>query len=328
MSLAGTLRIDIGFSSDAAPIVRFEQPRPIPVERLFAGLAPAEAASRARLLFAICGNAHAVAMAMACEAAGHVEVPATVSIARAVLVACEALREHAARILSDWPKLVGDAPDLAGLRLVVDAFRAVEAMLGQAVHARHALTHTEMTQAAAAALALADTARRVILPNGMPGASAERVIARIRDGETLDGSDAEDDGTVYGRWIGDPRLEGHGLERRVRARLLEVEVLCDWLTDTSTRCPLAMSAHVACTGQGVAEIDVARGRLVHEVRLEGGVIADYRIAAPTTANFAPGGAAERAILALPLPDRESFEWLARLAILEVDPCVAHDVRIG
>lgn len=322
MSLAGTLRIDIGFSSDAAPIVRFEQPRPIPVERLFAGLAPAEAASRARLLFAICGNAHAVAMAMACEAAAQAPSPASVSLARTILVACEALREHAARILSDWPKLVGDEPDLAGLRSIVDAFRAVEATRGQAV------SQDEPVPSAAAALDLADTVRRVILPDGVPGASAARVIARTRDGQILDGTDAEDDGTVYGRWVGDPRLEGHGLERRVRARLLEVEVLCNWLSDTSTQCPLAMSAHAAGTGRGVAEIDVARGRLVHEVRLEGGLIADYRITAPTTANFAPGGAAERAIRALPLPDRESFEWLARLAILEVDPCVAHDVRIG
>lgn len=326
MSLAGNLRIEIGMVPGAAPVVRFEQPRPVPVERLFAGLSPAVAAQRARLLFAICGNAHAVAMAMACEAAERSAIPAQVRLARAILVAAEALREHAARILSDWPKLVGDTPDLAGLRAVVDAFRAVETVVGEAIHSHQAMSESDAEAIGTAALHLARAARSAILPDGKAGAA--RIVARIGRDQFAEGKDDAADGTVCGRWSGDPRLEGHGVARRINARLLEVKALCDWLANPSTPCPLAMSAHAVGANRGVAELDVARGRLLHEVQLEDGLIADYRIAAPTSANFAPGGTAELAIRTLPLDDRDAFEWLARLTILEVDPCVAHDVRIS
>ncbi|MDD5502569.1 MAG: hypothetical protein PHH26_03785 [Candidatus Thermoplasmatota archaeon] len=63
------------------------------------------------LLFALCGNAQAYAALLACrEALGMANEP-NLDTARDMLVQLETLREHAWRILLDWPGFLDLAPD-------------------------------------------------------------------------------------------------------------------------------------------------------------------------------------------------------------------------
>ncbi len=77
-------------------------------------------------------------------------------------------------------------------------------------------------------------------------------------------------------------------------------------------------------GRAVAWTEMARGLLIHTVRLdqtaEGPVIADCRVLAPTEWNFHPEGAAAQAIAALDIQD-PSAPARAQALVAAFDPCV-------
>jgi len=78
-------------------------------------------------------------------------------------------------------------------------------------------------------------------------------------------------------------------------------------------------------GSGIAQVEAARGRLVHWLRIVDGKIADYRILAPTEWNFHPRGALAQGLLSLPVDDR--LPQLARLLVDAIDPCVEASVEV-
>lgn len=325
MSLSGVLRIDIGLRDGQVADIRFAPARPVPVAPLFHRLPWREAAGRVSRLFAICGHAHAVALTLACEAAEALTPRDDIVLARKVLVAAEALREHAFRVLAGWPPFLGEAEHARLLGETMRAWRALARAAGGDVLAGEGALDPDAVLSAARDLAR--FGREELLPEAE--AILSRLVARIGSGEAGEiAADIEDDGTVLGRCRQDPRLEGEGLARRLRARLVEIALLCNWLDAPVRACsPLAQAAEARGEGSGSARIHVARGVLEHAVDLRDGLIAGLRITAPTSGNFAPGGVAERTIAGLPAANGEAFEWLARLAILEIDPCVAHEVRI-
>lgn len=166
--------------------------------------------------------------------------------------------------------------------------------------------------------------------------AAARLLARLLgDPQPAGPEDLPEDGTPYGRYRDHPAVaalrQAHGeLAARLAARLVEVAALVAALSGFAQggAAPTTVSSTVDATeGAGHARVDVARGTLVHDVRLAGGRVAEYRIAAPTTANFSAGGAADRALLRIRGSDPGEIEWRARLTILEFDPCVAHELRI-
>lgn len=81
-------------------------------------------------------------------------------------------------------------------------------------------------------------------------------------------------------------------------------------------------------GLGLAQIQAARGLLVHRVQIVAGRVADYRILAPTEWSFHPQGsvAAGLADLAARSPTAELLP-LARLFVAAVDPCVDFDLEL-
>jgi coenzyme F420-reducing hydrogenase alpha subunit len=83
----------------------------------------------------------------------------------------------------------------------------------------------------------------------------------------------------------------------------------------------------AGSGVGLAQVEAARGRLVHHVELEHGCVRRYRILAPTEWNFHPDGAAARGLMNLPARDTAVLRRLAALLINTVDPCVGYDLRV-
>lgn len=81
----------------------------------------------------------------------------------------------------------------------------------------------------------------------------------------------------------------------------------------------------APAGAGIAQVEAARGRLVHRVRIDGDRVADYRILAPTEWNFHPRGIIGESLAQL--TDVASLESCARAVINAIDPCVGYRLRV-
>jgi hypothetical protein len=109
--------------------VEIQSTRKVKAAQLLAGRKVAEAVALLPAIFSLCGTAQGLAGARAVEAAlGLAETPAQ-KAARDFLVLMEGIAEHAQTILRDWPPLLGDPPDLVGLKalrpLVAAARRAL-----------------------------------------------------------------------------------------------------------------------------------------------------------------------------------------------------------
>ncbi len=117
---------------------------------------------------------------------------------------------------------------------------------------------------------------------------------------------------------------GNGLITRLVARLLELALLP---TQIARQGPAEVSPPVLTPDQGLAQVEAARGRLVHQVALAQEALVAYRILAPTEWNFHPQGAVARGLATLGGGDRASLDRQARLLINAVDPCVDFRLEI-
>jgi len=79
-------------------------------------------------------------------------------------------------------------------------------------------------------------------------------------------------------------------------------------------------------GVGLRQIEAARGRLVHRVRIESGVISEYQILAPTEWNFHPQGVVKQGLQSLE-GSPEEIKRQANLFVNAVDPCVGYHLSI-
>lgn len=78
---------------------------------------------------------------------------------------------------------------------------------------------------------------------------------------------------------------------------------------------------------GIAQVEAARGRLVHRVELDGDILSQYQILAPTEWNFHPRGLAAQSLSRLNARDEAELETLARLVVNVIDPCVGYELTI-
>lgn len=117
---------------------------------------------------------------------------------------------------------------------------------------------------------------------------------------------------------------GHGLITRLAARLLELALLP---TQINRQAPAEPTAAPLGPSEGLAQVEAARGRLIHWVRLSGERTKDYRILAPTEWNFHPQGAVARGIAALVSRDPPTLKRQAALLVNAVDPCVDYRLEI-
>ena len=77
---------------------------------------------------------------------------------------------------------------------------------------------------------------------------------------------------------------------------------------------------------GRALVETARGRLMHEVELDGERVADYRIVAPTEWNFHPEGALAKYLMGQPTCARGELESKIARLVTELDPCVPWELE--
>lgn len=118
---------------------------------------------------------------------------------------------------------------------------------------------------------------------------------------------------------------GSGLLARYTARLVE-------LAGIPARLREAVSAEVGeernlPEGHGIAQVEAARGRLIHRVQLKSGRITDYQILAPTEWNFHPAGVLVQGLKGLQADSDEGLRRQSALLINAIDPCVGYELRI-
>jgi len=325
--------------------VRVASRRPDPA-RLLPGRAPADAVALLGTLYSVCGHAQRAAGELALAAAeGRGLAPATRAKLHAA-VAGEAAQEHLWRLLVDWPRRLGlpvDQAAFAGWYRRCGAAGAdwagplVEELAGWAGGAallapRGAREPLVVALERFAELSAADA---WIATGDTPFARCLRELRVACRGADRPRRPAADETGAYPRladhpWVAALAAAGRGLEARVVARYVAlVELAASLAAPARGERPdeaLEFDADGPRPGVGRAVVSTARGLLLHEARLEAGVIREYAIRTPTDRNFAPNGAYARAVAGLACGDDAEAERLAGLWALALDPCVPFAVR--
>lgn len=123
---------------------------------------------------------------------------------------------------------------------------------------------------------------------------------------------------------------GSGLLPRMTARLVELAGIPARLRagaaglDGPDQPPPAIPAE---SGSAVAQVEAARGRLIHRVAITDRRVSDYRILAPTEWNFHPNGVLANALLTLEATSDEVLSQQAGWLINAIDPCVGFTLEV-
>jgi len=88
-----------------------------------------------------------------------------------------------------------------------------------------------------------------------------------------------------------------------------------------------VAAKISLSETGLSQIESARGRLIHRVKIEDELISQYQILAPTEWNFHPKGILAQSLARLNTLDKNELNTMSHLLINAVDPCVGYDLKI-
>jgi hypothetical protein len=127
------------------------------------------------------------------------------------------------------------------------------------------------------------------------------------------------------------RRYGSGLLTRLAARLVELAGLPSHMTALCREMesgPVGADAPPPCdAGYGFAQVETARGRLIHAVRLARDKLLRFRILAPTEWNFHPQGVVAQGLKTLAPASESDMDAQARMVIEAIDPCTAYELTI-
>lgn len=393
MAFEGELLVEL-HRGEGAVAASIRSTRPLAASRTFIGRRPEQLLDHLPLLYVICGQAQqAAALAALEDAAGQRPDPATAA-AREMLVLAETAREHAWRVLLDWPAFLGEAPNPRGLAALMNLSKRLPALLFRGgkgfVPEAETLAEADVLTGFIGELEAALEAAVFAIPptaflqmedeeqllrwrraTGTPparmlaeiaalgwGGLGERPLVPLPDMDRtalelrLGGPEAEGfvaapdwegvprETTPRARFASHPLLDGpemSGLRGRHLALLLELASVprrmrgllgCFEGAGLRGEPPSSRGIGETAAGIGLGVVEAARGRLVHRVALEDGVIRDYRILAPTEWNFHPRGAAAQALRRLsPEADSITLERQALLLVHAIDPCVGCRVTV-
>lgn len=131
------------------------------------------------------------------------------------------------------------------------------------------------------------------------------------------------------------RRYGNGLIVRMAARLAElVRTISDMpaqlagLAEISRDGEPERAGQSGASGAGIGIVEAARGRLVHRMVAERGVIRDYRILAPTEWNFHPQGPLAQGLRGMHFGELAELRQRVAMLVSALDPCVAYEVVIN
>ncbi len=360
-SLEGRIDIDLKFDTQQLRQVNIRSSRPQLARKLMTGASPVQAAERAGLIFSLCGKAQRVACEAACEAALGVLPDAAVRRERSRRVLIELAQEHAWQFLLNWPRQAGLDADMTILLAVRQAAAEPESFANSLAHL---LNDVFLGQPAETWLAFdlaafdiwcdqaATLPARLFAGVNRTPESLRHVpllppLPSLTEAQCVDLANralADESFCARPLWAGTPaetgalaRMQsqpllndwvaarGRGAGARLLARLLELVGLPQQLREAAT----VVQAYRLADNVGMAAVETSRGLLLHVVRLADGVVADYRIVAPTEWNFHPAGALAEALA--PLVGKVSADTAvarARLQCQSLDPCVAFGVEVS
>lgn len=119
-----------------------------------------------------------------------------------------------------------------------------------------------------------------------------------------------------------------GLITRWVARLVELALIPQQMTELLRN--IQQSDNKLSTqakSEAIAQVEAARGRLIHRVEIEHHKISNYQILAPTEWNFHPQGLITQSLTHISAKDDQELQQLARLLINAIDPCVGYELRL-
>jgi coenzyme F420-reducing hydrogenase alpha subunit len=335
VSPEGHLDVRLKTEGGAVKRVEIDNQRVLSATNLLVGKNPTEAHALIPRLFSLCGTAQSLAGLAALEAAAGMAPDAGQKACRATLLAAETAREQAMRIFLDWPRLLDEAPDVLLLKRLRSAIAAhdrslAQGLLDDALGGDPFIDHLAWADCGASVPA---RLLRRILDQGLDdfGASPFKPLPRLDLKKMASRLDEDANFTLHPNWDGEvfetgafsrhPRAN-NGLLARFLAHLSElrqaVAALC-LLENQVSEPPELIS------GEGIAEIEAVRGRLIHRVVVCDEKVSAWRILAPTEWNFHSNGAFVRGLLGVKLTD--DLAWKAEMLAVAIDPCVAVKIRV-
>ena len=358
MSVEGSVRVSARYAAGRIAAVSVSSDRPLVARRLLAGRTPREALELLPNLYSVCGRSQAMVAAAAFDAAQGETPGQAIHRRRERELTAETAAEHAFRLLLDWPRLGGDDGDaalLTRIRSLLSSAAVSEASWGAARDALIGMTQARILGAeldpwleqfsaaewldwaragrtgCARTLAMlaslppwtaAETPALTRPPHptfveqiARPALAAEAFAAR----PVIAGLPAECG--PLARCLAHPAVRDLARRDRLTARAFaRVAEFTQLLREDSAAGHL--EAAMLGPGEGAAMGEMARGLLVHVVRLEGGRVADYAIVAPTEWNFHPHGALYRELEGRPARDARQAREALDYAAATLDPCVA------
>lgn len=125
---------------------------------------------------------------------------------------------------------------------------------------------------------------------------------------------------------------------RLSARLCEMVILfadlkkrLSALTNNAVEKNMSVTESVQSAdltpSHGVAQVDAARGKLIHLVKLSHQRVSDYQIVAPTEWNFHPQGAVVSGLEGVRVDCEEHARQQANLFIRSIDPCTGFQLSV-
>jgi hypothetical protein len=141
--------------------------------------------------------------------------------------------------------------------------------------------------------------------------------------------------TAYTRQIKHPLLRnlgerhGNGLKPRLTARLIELGKIPGRLRSVMHGGGfLTAGCGSSAPGTGISQLEASRGRLIHRVELDEGVVKRYRILAPTEWNFHRNGILVRGLTAIEADSIKALKRNTGLLVSAIDPCVGYSLEIS
>jgi uptake hydrogenase large subunit len=345
-SLDGALHVAVLVREGWVSEVRVVSPRKN-IAPVFIGRSPEEAAVLAKNLFSLCP----AAQSLAAEAAGEAALGQTCDPARRRGRSLRLLGERFGEMLRasvlDWPR--DDPPEtasMADLREILAALRAMP----ESDEAPELLARVEQ---ASSGLGLRDFRQgNGFFARQWAEAAADESHWRFSDVEAEFLRVGDDE--AVGKAMSDPkfglspalagrcvetgasaRQSGAGfvnsLSGRLAARYADMAATLDAIAALLAGFDAPgglLAARNNGPRQGFAAVDSARGRLYHALRLDGsGLIADYRIVAPTEWNFHPEGPFVRLLLGANIGTGATARRRVERLAFVFDPCIAVGVEI-
>lgn len=300
-------------------------------------------------VFNLCAHAHALCAQAAIDAARGIEAPPCTARLRD-----ETLREHLRRVLLDWPVQLSDrpSPQASEALATCPVLRADAADTLDAWFERHLLGCSPQAWLAAydadpvAAFAgwrdegatwLAALMAEIapVADRRLPVAAPLRVHADEHALRTLADCLAADDGfsrlpdidgqcAETGCWT---RLGNAPVPPAASARMAARIAEAVRLATADARAILRSGQLFLGPGEGLAWAEMARGLLVHRVKLDptGTVVNQCRVLAPTEWNFHPQGAVAASLEAMD-PQTPDVARCVAVLMSAWDPCVRYDLQ--